>query len=78
MTRLHWNAYRVWPGLAPEDRARALEKEIGFLETCEPMAEVRLAVQPSYPSGQGTPVVYLGQGKQLDYLPREAKDALGW
>jgi len=56
-------------------------------------AEVRLAIQPSWPfehsvsevthsapepdSEEGG-VVYVGEGRQLGYLPGSVADALGW
>lgn len=60
-----------------------------ILETCDPEAEVRLAQQPSWPfeysvgdveeigTDEG-PVVYIGEGRQLNYLPGEVREALGW
>lgn len=51
--------------------------------------EVRFASQPSWPfeysindvvpvQTDDNNVVYLEEGRQLGYLPREAKDELGW
>jgi hypothetical protein len=55
--------------------------------------EVRLAFQPTWPfehsiggieavtlreDGGKTPVVYIGEGRQLGYLPGAAAVALGW
>jgi hypothetical protein len=49
--------------------------------------EVRLAIQPNYPfeysigevaENDGGDIVYIGEGSQLDYLPGDARDALGW
>lgn len=64
-----------------------LIEELGFLN---PDAEVRLATQPSWPlehnirgiveveDEEERLVVYLGEGRQIGYLPGEAADALGW
>lgn len=59
-------------------------------------AEVRLAMQPSWPfeysigdvipiepdeeapADEEIQVVYLVEGSQLGYLPKEASDAIGW
>ena len=51
--------------------------------------EVRFASQPSWPSEYSindivpvqtddNNIVYLEEGRQLGYLPRKAKDELGW
>jgi len=59
------------------------------LKYMEQDAEVRFASQPSWPfeydiSGvvevnvDEDDVVYLEEGRQLGYLPGEAKDELGW
>jgi hypothetical protein len=62
------------------------------LEACDPDAEVRLAQQPAWPfeyaidrdhvavevqSGD-EPVVYIGEGAQLGYLPETVRKQLGW
>ncbi len=52
-------------------------------------ATVRFASQPSWPFEysiygvvptivNGEDMVYLEEGKQVGYLPKEAKDELGW
>jgi hypothetical protein len=53
-------------------------------------AQIRFASQPNWPleysfSGpvevgdeDGFPTVYLVEGSQLGYLPKEAKDEIGW
>jgi len=62
------------------------------LEGCDPDAEVRLAQQPAWPFEYAIdptntavqvdldsgPVVYLGEGAQLGYLPQPAREQLGW
>ena len=61
------------------------------LEACDPDAEVRLASQPAWPFEYAidstnpavevegdTPVVYLGEGAQLGYLPEPVRHQLGW
>jgi len=63
------------------------------LEACDPDAEVRLAQQPAWPfeyaidrdhaavqvqSGDDDPVVYIGEGAQLGYLPETVRKQLGW
>lgn len=78
---------------------------IDQLEDCDPNAEVRLAIQPSWPfehsvrdvvevdltdkdadedeevsdyENTGERVVYIGEGRQIGYLPGVARDHLGW
>ena len=61
---------------------------IEYLEGMNPEAEVRLAMQPSWPfeySIQNDVVesedgerVYLAESRQLDYLNGEVQEALGW
>jgi hypothetical protein len=65
---------------------------IQHLEGCDPDAEVRLAQQPTWPFEYAIdptnpavqvevddgPVVYLGEGTQLGYLPQPARQQLGW
>jgi hypothetical protein len=63
------------------------------LEACDPDAEVRLAQQPAWPfeyaidrdhaavqvrSGDDEPVVYIGEGAQLGYLPEGVRQQFGW
>ena len=62
------------------------------LEYMDPNTEVRFASQPNWPFEYGIrsvtpevatktsidPVVYLEEGRQIGYLPSEAKDELGW
>jgi hypothetical protein len=62
------------------------------LEACDPDAEVRFAQQPTWPFEYAIdpgnpavevdlddgPVVYLGEGAQLGYLPEPARRQLGW
>jgi hypothetical protein len=63
------------------------------LEACDPDAEVRLAQQPAWPfeyaidpgnaavqvqSSDDEPVVYIGEGVQLGYLPEPVRQRLGW
>jgi hypothetical protein len=63
------------------------------LEACQPDAQVRLAQQPAWPfeyaidrdhgavqvqSGDDDPVVYIGEGAQLGYLPETVRKQLGW
>jgi hypothetical protein len=62
------------------------------LEYLDPNAEVRFASQPSWPFEYDIrsitpevstktsidPVVYLEEGRQIGYLPEEAKDELMW
>jgi hypothetical protein len=58
---------------------------IAELESCDPDCEVRLAIQPSWPFEHSIRsvvevdlddqrVVYIGEGRQLGYLPSEAKE----
>lgn len=62
-----------------------------LLEGMDPDAEVRMAIQPSWPfehdvedavevyvSEDSEPVVYLAEGTQLGYLPGDAAEGLGW
>lgn len=61
-----------------------------LLEDYPEEAEVRLAQQPSWPfeyrvgeivettDAEGKTIVYIGEGRQLDYLPGAARDKLGW
>lgn len=65
---------------------------IDELEYMDPNAEVRFASQPNWPfeydirsitrevstNTNIDPVVYLEEGRQIGYLPEEAKDELGW
>jgi hypothetical protein len=65
---------------------------IQHLEGCDPDAEVRLAQQPTWPFEYAIdptnlavevdlddgPVVYLGEGAQLGYLPHTVRQQLGW
>ena len=61
---------------------------ITALSGYDPTTPLRIAAQPGYPmehdaEADGTPptdppVVWLGTGKQVGYLPRIAADALGW
>jgi hypothetical protein len=65
---------------------------IAELEGCDPDAEVRLAEQPAWAFEytinsanavvevdlHGEPVVYLGEGQQLGYLPDEARREFCW
>lgn len=59
---------------------------IRFLEDHDMDTEVRLAQQPSYPFeysiGYVTEpinnIIYIGEENQIGYLPKEAKDELGW
>lgn len=57
----------------------------------DPETEIRFASQPAWPfeyaiegaeavadEKTGRTVLYLGEGRQIGYLPGEAKDALGW
>jgi hypothetical protein len=61
---------------------------IDELEACDPDAEVRIAQQPAWPfeyaidrdhaaiqvqSGDDEPVVYIGEGVQLGYLPEAVR-----
>lgn len=75
------------------------------LEDFDPYAEVRLAIQPSWPfehsignvvsvdltdedadddeevpdyANTGERIVYIGEGRQLGYLPGQASHELGW
>jgi len=56
-----------------------------ILEEMEPEMEIRFASQPTWPFeytiNGATPVddvVYLDEGYQLGYLPKEVADELGW
>jgi hypothetical protein len=74
-----------------EERVTVTEL-IQHLESCDPDAEVRLAQQPVWPfeyaidPGNAAvevelddgPVVYLGEGAQLGYLPHTVREQLGW
>jgi hypothetical protein len=62
---------------------------IDSLEGMDPEAEVRFASQPNYPFEysiygvieteiEGETIVYLEEGNQIGYLPKEAKEDLGW
>lgn len=69
-----------------------LIEQLMDIHSTHPDAEVRLAVQPSWPfeysihsvapvsleddQGEEVPVVYLSEGVQLGYLPGAAKDAV--
>lgn len=66
-----------------------VEDLIYELQEMNPEAEVRLAMQPNWPfeysigdivevDFEDGPVVYFGEGSQLDYLPGEACKELGW
>lgn len=59
------------------------------LRAFHPDAEVRLAQQPKWPFEysigdivqvdlEDEEVVYLGEGSQLDYLPGQVSEELGW
>lgn len=58
-----------------------------ILEFANEDAEVRIAMQPSYPFEytissmdyyQTDDVVYLSEGHQVGYLPQEVSNQLGW
>ena len=66
---------------------------IDELEYLNPETEVRFASQPSWPfeysisevvvanvekRGEEEEVAYLGEGRQIGYLPGSAKEELGW
>lgn len=62
---------------------------IDTLSAMDPDAEVRLAMQPSWPmeytvddvvefTGYAGPTVYLAEGGQVGYLPGDARKELGW
>ena len=64
-----------------------VEELLQVLEGMNPEAEVRLAMQPSWPfeysignyaESEDGEVVYLAEGSQLDYLNGEIKEQLGW
>ncbi len=67
-----------------------VQELIEELSYVNPDAEIRFASQPNWPfeysfSGPvevedegGFPTVYLVEGRQLGYLPGEAKDEIGW
>jgi hypothetical protein len=67
-----------------------VEELIIALESLPEDAEVRLAIQPSWPleyaigcvteavSLPEGDTVYLAEGPQLGYLPGEAREAIGW
>lgn len=72
-------------------RAMTVGKLIEALQEFDEEAEVRLAIQPSWPfehsvsrplaSGtddDGTEVVYIAESGQLAYLPGSVKEELGW
>lgn len=56
------------------------------LEALDPEAEVRIAVQPTYPFehrldeqiAEVDGKVYLAEAHQQGYLPDEVREALGW
>ena len=56
-----------------------------FLEEMDDNAEVRFAEQPKWPleysiknAEEVDGILYLAEGKQLGYLPSDAREALGW
>jgi hypothetical protein len=64
---------------------------IEYLENFDEEAEVRLAMQPSWPfeysigeveevelEDEGKTVVYISENRQLGYLPGEVKEILMW
>lgn len=64
---------------------------IATLQQMDPEATVRLAEQPNYPmeysvgdmvevpsTDDGPAIVYLVEGSQVGYLPRAARDEMGW
>ena len=64
-----------------------VEELLEILEGMNPEAEVRLAMQPSWPfeysisdyvESEDGYTVYLAEGRQLDYLNGEIKEQLGW
>jgi hypothetical protein len=67
-----------------------VQELIEELNYVNPDAEIRFASQPSWPfeysfSGpvevedeEGFPTVYLVEGRQIGYLPGQAKDEIGW
>tara|TARA_R110002020_G_scaffold27115_3_gene87308 strand:- start:535 stop:741 length:207 start_codon:yes stop_codon:yes gene_type:complete len=66
-----------------------VEELIQELEYMDGEATVRFASQPSWPfeysidgvvptTVEGKDMVYLEEGRQVGYLPKEAKDELGW
>jgi hypothetical protein len=67
-----------------------VQELIEELNCVNPDAEIRFASQPSWPfeysfSGpvevedeEGFPTVYLVEGRQIGYLPGQARDEIGW
>lgn len=59
---------------------------IEALEGMDPQAEVRLAMQPSWPMEytvadaveDQTGIVYLSEDRQVGYLPEPGREAVGW
>jgi hypothetical protein len=60
---------------------------IEILEDMDPEAEVRLAIQPSYPFEHSVGqveedmekrIVYIAEAGQVGYLPGEIREWLGW
>lgn len=60
------------------------------LQDMNPEAEVRLAQHPAWSfeyairglyetdGKEGVPVVYIGEGRQIGYLPEEVKEEFNW